>query len=80
MKNVGKASIVAVGSVGSTATGMVIGEMLIPIPFFGAFVGGVIGGYFGEKGSRQITNIMNNQSFMKIIAYLQSTIIDHSHW
>jgi hypothetical protein len=52
MKQVGKASIVAVGSVGATVTGMMIGEVVIPIPFLGAFIGGVIGGYIGEKGSR----------------------------
>ena len=61
MKHIGSASIVAVGSVGSTATGMVIGQMLIPVLFLGAFIGGMIGGYIGEKGSREITSIINNQ-------------------
>ena len=52
MKEVGKASIIAMGSVGSTMTGMMVGEIVIPIPFVGAFIGGIIGGFFGEKGSR----------------------------
>jgi len=28
-------------------TGMMVGGIVIPIPFLGAFIGGVIGGFFG---------------------------------
>jgi hypothetical protein len=31
----------------------------------------MIGGFFGEKGSRQITSILTNKSFLKIIKYLK---------
>lgn len=77
MKYLGKASIVAVGSVGSTVTGMMIGEVVIPVPILGAFVGGVIGGYVGEKGSRELTAILNDKSFVKLISYLQIKVIDN---
>ncbi len=47
MKQIGKASFLAVGAVSSTVAGMMIGEIVIPIPFFGAFVGGLVGGFIG---------------------------------
>jgi hypothetical protein len=33
--------------IGSSITGALVGQALIPIPVFGAFVGSVIGGYLG---------------------------------
>lgn len=47
MKQIGKASFLAVGAVSSTVAGMMIGEIVIPIPIFGAFVGGLVGGFIG---------------------------------
>lgn len=47
MKQLGNASVTAVGSIGSAFAGMAIGQALIPVPFVGAFVGGVFGGFFG---------------------------------
>lgn len=49
-----KTSIGAVGAVGSTVACMMLGQTFIPIPFLGAFVGGVIGGFLGAAGTKQI--------------------------
>jgi hypothetical protein len=48
---------------------------MIPIPFVGALIGGVIGGYFGEKGSRTFTSILTNYELMKLINYLHDKIV-----
>jgi hypothetical protein len=80
MKNIGKASVLAVGSVGTAVTGIILGEIMIPIPFLGAFVGGVIGGYFGEKGNRFITSILSNNQLISLISYLKRTLIENDHW
>ena len=34
-------------TVGTSILGAITGQMLIPIPVFGAFIGGVIGGFIG---------------------------------
>lgn len=47
MKQLGSAGVTAVGSVGTAIAGMTIGQILIPVPFLGAFVGGVVGGFLG---------------------------------
>lgn len=44
----------AVGSVGSTLGGIMLGQVIIPVPFVGAFIGGVLGGFLGTKGVRDI--------------------------
>lgn len=49
-KLIGNATLTAVGSIGSTIGGILLGQALLPIPFLGAFVGGVLGGFFGTKG------------------------------
>lgn len=54
----GKTSITAVGSVGSAVAGMAMGQTFIPVPFLGAFVGGVIGGFLGQTGANLINNLM----------------------
>lgn len=71
MRKVGKASMVATGFVGTTMTGAVLGEVLIPIPFLGAFIGGVVGGYFAEKGTRSLNSALENKNTIKIISYLK---------
>lgn len=58
LKQLGKTSITAVGSVGSAVAGMVIGQTIIPVPFLGAFVGGVIGGFLGQTGANLMNNLM----------------------
>lgn len=47
-------TISVLGSVGTTLGGIMLGQAIIPVPFFGAFVGGVVGGFFGTKGMRKI--------------------------
>lgn len=59
MKQIGKASITAVGSFGSAVVGMMIGQTLIPVPFLGAFVGGVIGGFLGQTGGNLMNKLMS---------------------
>lgn len=44
----------AVGSVGSTIAGIMLGQVVIPVPFVGAFIGGVLGGFVGTKGVRDL--------------------------
>lgn len=63
----GKTTITAVGSVGSAVAGMMLGQTLIPIPFLGAFVGGVIGGFLGQTGSNIMTKLMDKESFRNLI-------------
>lgn len=59
LKQLGKTSVTAVGSVGSAVAGMMLGQTLIPVPFLGAFVGGVIGGFLGATGTNLMTKLMN---------------------
>ena len=47
MKQLGHVSVSALGSIGASVAGMARGQLLIPVPFLGAFIGGVIGGYVG---------------------------------
>lgn len=68
------------GAVGSSVAGMMIGQSLIPIPFLGAFIGGVIGGFLGTTGSNQITKLMNKESFNHLIKFLLKNIIEETHW
>ena len=80
MKQIGNASVTAVGSIGSAFAGMALGQALIPVPFVGAFVGGVFGGYFGEKGSKQITSILDKNNFISLIKYLHDTQKQNKYW
>lgn len=50
---IGKATVSAVGSVGCSLGGILLGQAMIPVPFFGALVGGIFGGYFGAKGTNK---------------------------
>lgn len=59
MSQLGKTSVTAVGSVGSAVAGMMLGQTLIPVPFLGAFVGGVIGGFLGRTGTNLMTTLMS---------------------
>jgi hypothetical protein len=58
-KQIGKDTVSAVGSVGSSVAGMMIGQSLIPIPFLGVFVGGVIGGFLGQTGMKLINKLIS---------------------
>jgi len=43
-------------TVGTSILGAIAGQVLIPIPFFGAMLGTVIGGYLGDKGGKSINS------------------------
>jgi hypothetical protein len=45
--NFGKIAIGTGATFGSSVTGGIIGQTLIPIPLLGAFIGGLIGGIIG---------------------------------
>jgi phage tail tape-measure protein len=57
----GGAVITSVGSIGSIVGGILLGQSIIPVPFLGAFIGGVIGGFYGRKGVKIINNIVMKQ-------------------
>ena len=63
MKQLSYSSITAIGSIGSAVAGMALGQILIPIPFLGAFIGGVVGGFFGEKGSKSLASALEKGKF-----------------
>ena len=48
----GGAAINAFLSIGGTLGGIFLGQATIPVPFVGAFIGGVAGAYLGTKGAR----------------------------
>lgn len=70
----------AVGSVGSTVAGMMLGQTLIPIPFLGIFVGGIIGGFLGKAGTNIMTKLMKKENYKNLIAYLLESIIEERYW
>lgn len=80
MDQVGIATMTAVGSVGSTLGGILLGQAIIPVPFLGAFIGGVVGGFFGTKGVRKINKFMYKSNFRDIILYLKAKIIINRYW
>jgi hypothetical protein len=47
-KAFGKIALGTSTTVGTSITGGIIGQSLIPIPLLGAFIGGLIGGIIGE--------------------------------
>lgn len=61
---------VAVGFAGGFL-GMTVGQILIPVPGVGAFIGGVVGGAVFETGGRHMTGFFQRKSFQKDIRYLQ---------
>lgn len=54
----GSYTMSAVGSVGSTLAGIMLGQVVIPVPFVGAFIGGVVGGFVGTKGVRDMNEFL----------------------
>ena len=48
----GSVTIGAFMSIGSTLGGIALGQTVIPVPFLGAFIGGVAGAFLGTKGAR----------------------------
>ena len=56
-----KRLVTGAGNVTGTATGIVVGQALIPVPFVGAAVGSVVGGIMG----RLCGNVLGNLAFDK---------------
>jgi hypothetical protein len=54
----GGAAMTAAGSIGSIVGGIFLGQIIIPVPFLGAFIGGVVGGFYGRKGVKKINNFV----------------------
>lgn len=54
--------------------------MLIPIPFVGALIGTVVGGYIGDKGGKQINSWIEKKRFTEIISYLEKAQIQQQYW
>jgi uncharacterized membrane protein len=71
MKELGGFMLTAGTAVGTGLLGAVIGQILIPVPIFGALVGTVIGGFLGEKGGKQINSWIEKKKFRQIIDYLK---------
>lgn len=57
-----------------------LGQAIIPVPFFGAFVGGVVGGFFGTKGMRKINEFLTKSDFRDIIIYMKHKLIADRYW
>ena len=80
MKEFSRVSLTTVGAVGASITGAIVGQALIPVPVLGAFVGGVLGGYCGEKGTKVIAKKIDNSQFSSIIEYLLKHIRQNRYW
>jgi phage tail tape-measure protein len=49
-------------SIGGGLLGAAIGQAILPIPFVGMFVGGVIGGYLSTIGSNKVFEFLKNKN------------------
>jgi len=67
IKELGSLVMTTASTVGSSIVGGIAGQMLIPIPVVGAFIGTVFGGYFGEKGAKYLNSWIEKRHFKKII-------------
>lgn len=56
MKELGCYVLGTTATVGSSVLGAVTGQLLIPIPVVGALIGGAIGGFIGDKSTKQISS------------------------
>ena len=45
-------------TIGTGIGGIVIGQMLIPIPVIGAFIGGIVGSFIGSLTSSSILSLI----------------------
>lgn len=69
-----------VASVGSTLAGIFLGQLIIPVPFLGAFVGGVAGGYFGTKGVYRMNEFLDESNFRDTILYIKKKLVGGKYW
>jgi len=63
LKELGGLFINTSATVGTSILGAIAGQMLIPIPIFGALIGTVIGGYLGDKGGKKINSFIETKKF-----------------
>ena len=63
LKDTGKIAIKTTTNLGGGVMGAVIGQALIPIPYLGLFVGGMVGGFLANLGSKKIMNYIKKQKF-----------------
>lgn len=77
---IGSATLTAFMSIGSTVGGILLGQTIIPVPFVGAFFGGVAGAFLGTKGARHINEVFSKASFQETISYMKAKVVEDSHW
>lgn len=80
MHQVGGATVTAIGSIGSIVGGIFLGQVIIPVPILGAFVGGVVGGFCGTKGVRKINWFAEKKEFNGIVLYLKNNVVLEKCW
>ena len=56
---VGKRIVGGVGSVAGSTTGAVVGQLLIPVPVLGGFVGSLVGGMIGRFSGGALWDVAN---------------------
>ena len=61
LEDFGKITIKTSASIGGGLIGATVGQMLIPIPVVGMFVGGVIGGFLSAFGSNKAFEFLKNK-------------------
>lgn len=61
LADIGKLTIKTSASIGGGLIGATVGQALIPIPFVGAFFGGVIGGFLSTVGSNKAFSFLNSK-------------------
>ena len=80
MGQIGKMALGTGSLVGTSVTGAIVGEILIPIPILGAVVGGLIGGYFGVKSNNYIFEKLDKNSFKKLYQNICDAINEDGSW
>lgn len=74
IKHFSHASVASVSTVSATIAGVTIGQLLLPVPFLGAFVGGMMGGFLGSKGSANVSEFLHKKNFNEVIGHLRFSI------
>lgn len=80
LADIGKLTIKTSASIGGGLVGAAIGQTLIPIPFVGAFIGGVFGGFLSTIGSQKAFSFLSNKRAESIYHKLKSSINADGSW